>query len=113
MGNILQAVLVSLVEVLIGIPANHRVSSVVINCDSRVILLILTAFDFLRTRGEDKLHCGIRWKTLIRTSFVQFPFAKPQLGSMDGAGVKLQPEDGVSVSALSPPVVALDHDVTL
>lgn len=59
MGNILQAVLVSLVEVLIGIPANHWVSSVVVDCDSRVVLLVLTAFDFLRSRGEDKLNCGV------------------------------------------------------
>lgn len=113
MGNIFQAVLVSLVKILIGIPANHGVSGVVVHCDSRVILVIFTAFDPLWSGGEDKLHCGIRWETLISTRFVQLPFAKPQLGSVDGAGVELQSEHGVSVSTLSSPVVALDHDVTL
>lgn len=113
MGNILQAVLVSLVKVLVGIPANHRVSSVVVDCDGRVILLVLTAFDFLGARREDKLHCSIRWKTLISTSLIQLPFAKPELGSVDGAGVELQPEHCVSVSTLGSPVVAFDHDVTL
>lgn len=89
MSNILQAVLISLVKVLIGIPANNWISCVVVNCDSRVVLLVLTAFDFLRSRGEDKLNCGIRWETLISTSFVQLSFAKPELGSVDGAGVEL------------------------
>lgn len=42
------------------------------------------------------------------TSFVQLPFAKPELGSVDGAGVELQPEHSVSVSALGSPVVAFD-----
>lgn len=113
MGNILQAVLVALVKILIGIPANHWVSSVVVNRDSWVVLLVFTAFDPLRSRGEDKLHCGIRWKTLISTSFIQLPFAEPELGSVDGAGVELQPEHDVSVCTLGSPVVTLDHDVTL
>lgn len=113
MGNILKAVLVSLVKVLIGIPANHWVSSVVVYCDSWVVLLVLAAFDLLRSRGKDKLYCSIRWKTLISTGFVQLSFAKPELGSVDGAGVELQPEDRVSVSTLGSPVVAFYHDVTL
>lgn len=39
----LQAVLVSLVKVLIGIPANHWVCGVVVDGDSWVILLVLSA----------------------------------------------------------------------
>lgn len=113
MGNILKAVLVSLVEVLIGIPANHWVSSVVVHRDGWVVLLVLAAFDLLRSGGKDELYCSIRWKTLINTSFIQFPFAKPELGSVDGAGVELQPEHRVSVSGLGSPVIAFDHDVTL
>lgn len=43
-----------------------------------------------------------------RTSegFIQLSFAEPELGPVDGAGVELQPEDGVSVGALGMPVVA-------
>lgn len=42
------------------------------------------------------------------TRFIQLPFAKPELGSVDGAGVELQPEHSVSVSSLGSPVVAFD-----
>lgn len=40
------------------------------------------------------------------TSFIQLSFSKPELGSVYGAGVELQPEHGVSVSALCMSVVA-------
>lgn len=39
-------------------------------------------------------------------SFIQLPLAEPELGSVDGAGVELQPEHRVSVGALGSPVVA-------
>lgn len=38
-----QAILVSLVKIFIGIPANHGVSGVVVHCDSRIILVVFTA----------------------------------------------------------------------
>lgn len=51
------------------------------------------------------LHRGSK---LTSTSFIQLPFPKPELGSVDGAGVELQPEHSVSVSTLGSPVVAFD-----
>lgn len=42
------------------------------------------------------------------TSFIQLPFAEPQLRTVDGAGVELQPEHRVPVGSLDSPVVALD-----
>lgn len=50
------------------------------------------------------------WSRVKLTSarFIQLPFAKPQLGPVDGAGVELQSEYGVSVSTLGSPVVAFD-----
>lgn len=45
---------------------------------------------------------------LTNTSFIQLPFAEPKLGSVDGAGVELQPEHSVSVGSLGSPVVAFD-----
>lgn len=41
----LQAVLVSLVKVLVGVPAHHRVSGVVVDCDRWVVLLVLAAWE--------------------------------------------------------------------
>lgn len=49
MGNVLQAVLISLVEVFIGVPTNHRVRSVVVDNDSRVVFVVFTAFNPFRS----------------------------------------------------------------
>lgn len=49
-----------------------------------------------------------RLNKFTSTSFVQLSFAKPELRSVDGARVELQPEHSVSVGALGSSVVAFD-----
>ena len=50
----------------------------------------------------------IHLNKLTGTSFIQLPFAEPELGAVDGAGVELEPEHSVSVSTLGSSVVAFD-----
>lgn len=63
-------------------------------------------FLYLSANKEPAAYLILPKRTCI--SFIQLPFAKPELRSMDSAGVELQPEHSVPVSRLGAPVVALD-----
>lgn len=50
----------------------------------------------------------VRWPKLCTCAcHVQFCLAKPQLGSVNGARVELDPEHHLSLCRLTPPMVAL------
>lgn len=61
---------------------------------------------YLSANKEPDMCLHLNKCTCVR--FIQLPFAKPELRSMDSAGVELQPEHSVPVSSLGAPVVALD-----
>lgn len=106
------AILTMPIEVVIGIPSDEGVRSVIVYRYTGPVLQVLHALDFLWSIGKDKLHFAIVRKSIIFEGLIQIFLPKNDPQVMDGTGVELHSEDDVSSRAPELLMVTLQQDVS-